>query len=276
MIIQSVYHTYYSINLPNPVAMSNHMYNRQWRCAQQDLEQLSNVDFEVQAQDAQFDRVAVQGSIYELYLRYIVLGNKLEEIYDQMVQPQKRILVRNILDSCLGRVVELKHDLVNVEMAEFSYNDDIVKCLGLTSLDIESNVPKYFKREREQEIADRRRFIEDIYMRMGWHEDEIAEERMTELQAIKIIQMHERARQGRLRAQFMKEIRMLKGKPAESSRERDMSGLLAAMRIQKMWRGFATRKKTRRRKMEEMILIGMVPPPPSQFRDEQLQMNVQV
>lgn len=256
--------------------MSNHMYNRQWRFAQQDLEHLSNVDFEVQAQDAQFDRVAVQRSIFELYLRYIVLGNKLEEIYDQMVQPQKRILVKNILDSVLGRVVELKHDLVNVEMTEFSYNDDIVKCLGFTSLDIESNVPKYFRREREQEIAYRRRFIEDIYMRMGWHEDEIAEERMTELQAIKIIQMHERARQGRLRAEFMKEIRMLKGKPAESSRERDMSGLLAAMRIQKMWRGFATRKKTRRRKMEEMILIGMVPPPPSQFRDEQLQMNVQV
>lgn len=45
------------------------------------------------------------------------------------------------------------------------------------------------------------------------------------------------------RAQFMKEIRMLKekGKP-ESGREREASGLLAAMKIQKMWRGFATRK----------------------------------
>lgn len=79
------------------------------------------------------------------------------------------------------------------------------------------------------------------------------------------------------RAQFMKEIRMLKekGKP-ESGKERDASGLLAAMKIQKMWRGFATRKRTRRRKIEEMILIGMNPPPPSKFREQQLQLNEQV
>lgn len=69
---------------------------------------------------------------------------------------------------------------------------------------------------------------------------------------------------------------MLKEKGKPDSGRGDMSGLLAAMRIQKMWRGFATRKRTRRRKMEEMILIGMVPPPPSKFREEQLQMNVQV
>ena len=132
-------------------------------------------------------------------MKYIVLANKLEDIYDQMVHPQKRILVRSILDGCLGRVVELKHDLVNVDVAEFSYNDAVLQQLGLTALDIESRVPRYFRREREQEIATRRRFIEDIYTKMGWHDDEVAEEKMTEVQAIKIIQMHERARQGRLR-----------------------------------------------------------------------------
>lgn len=60
----------------------------------------------------------------------------------------------------------------------------------------------------------------------------------------------------------MKEIRQLKekGKP-DSVRERSDSGLVAAMRIQKVWRGFATRRKTRRSKLEEMYLIGMVPRP---------------
>lgn len=33
------------------------------------------------------------------------------------------------------------------------------------------------------------------------------------------------------------------------------------MKIQKLWRGFATRRKTRRRKLEEMYLIGMIPRP---------------
>lgn len=179
--------------------MSNYMYNRDWRLAQEELDVLTAGDFEVQAKDAQFDRSAVQRDIFCLYIRYIVLANKLEEIYDQLVQPQKRILVRSILDSCLGRVVELKHDLVGVDIAEFSYNAEIVDRLGLTALDIESKVPKYFRRDRQEEIAGRRKFIEDIYLRMGWHDDEVAEEKMTEVRAIKIIQMHERARQGRLR-----------------------------------------------------------------------------
>lgn len=75
--------------------------------------------------------------------------------------------------------------------------------------------------------------------------------------------MHERARQGRLRAQFMKEIKYLKekGKP-DTGKEKAETGLMAALKIQKMWRGFATRRNTRRRKMEEMILIGMIPAPP--------------
>lgn len=58
----------------------------------------------------------------------------------------------------------------------------------------------------------------------------------------------------------MKELKMLKEKgKSEGAKERE-SGLNAAMKIQKTWRGFATRKKTRRRKMEEMVLIGMIPP----------------
>lgn len=66
-----------------------------------------------------------------------------------------------------------------------------------------------------------------------------------------------------------------KGKP-EGAKEKYGSGLNAAMKIQKMWRGFATRKKTRRRKMEEMVLIGMVPPPPSKSREEELLKNENV
>lgn len=58
----------------------------------------------------------------------------------------------------------------------------------------------------------------------------------------------------------MKEIRHLKekGKP-DGTKPTD--GLVAAMRIQKVWRGFTERRKTRRGKLEEMYLIGMVPHP---------------
>lgn len=59
----------------------------------------------------------------------------------------------------------------------------------------------------------------------------------------------------------MKEIRMLKEKGKPDGVKDRADGLMAAMKIQKLWRGFTTRRKTRRRKLEEMYLIGMVPRP---------------
>lgn len=59
----------------------------------------------------------------------------------------------------------------------------------------------------------------------------------------------------------MKEIRMLKEKGKPDGVKEKTDGLVAAMKIQKLWRGFATRRKTRRRKLEEMYLIGMIPRP---------------
>lgn len=59
----------------------------------------------------------------------------------------------------------------------------------------------------------------------------------------------------------MKEIRQLKEKGKPDGMKDKTDGLVAAQKIQKVWRGFATRRKTRRGKLEEMYLIGMVPRP---------------
>ena len=75
----------------------------------------------------------------------------------------------------------------------------------------------------------------------------------------RLIQSHERARQGRLRAGFMKEIRLLKEKGKGESKvdaELQEAGKQAALKIQKIWRGYITRRKIRRRVVEEMLLIG--------------------
>lgn len=235
------------------------MYNQLWHDAQKDLEEITGLDFTNQALDPDFERSRVQTDIYELYIRYILISNKLEDIYDQLVQPQKRMLVRKLLDGCLGRVLELKNDLVEIDMMEFNYNDNVIDRLCLTPDDIELKIPRYFRRENDVIINERKGFIDKVLIKLGWLEESEQHAQLTELEAIKIIQSHERARQGRLRAHFMKEIRFLKEKTSSGLRDRGDSGLIAAMRIQKVWRGFATRKKTRRRKLEEMMLIGMVP-----------------
>lgn len=179
--------------------MSNKTFNDLWRVTQKELEDLAVSDYQNQALDPEFDRRIIQKNVYELYVKYIVAANRLEEIYDQMVQPQKRLLVRKLLDGSLGRVIELKQDLVNIDMMEFSYNDAVMMELRLTPNDIELHIPRYFIRENVEDIEYKKKFIDTLLIKLGWLDEETEEEKLNELDAVRIIQMHERARQGRLR-----------------------------------------------------------------------------
>lgn len=179
--------------------MSNKTFNDLWHSTQKLLENLAVNDYQKLALDPEFDRSIAQRCVFELYIKYILAANRLETVYDEMVQPQKRLLVRRLLDSTLGRVIELKHDLVSIDMMEFSYNDDVIRELKLVPQDTELKIPRYFLREHHDDITYKKKFIDDILLKLGWLDEEIVEEKMSELQAIQIIQMHERARQGRLR-----------------------------------------------------------------------------
>ena len=50
----------------------------------------------------------------------------------QVVQPQKRRTIRHLLDGVIGRVLELKNEMVSLEMLEFHYFDDILADMKLT------------------------------------------------------------------------------------------------------------------------------------------------
>lgn len=179
--------------------MSNKSVNILWHSTQKLLENLAVNDYQKLALDPEFDRSIAQGYVFELYAKYIVAANRLETVYDEILQPQKRIIIRKLLDSTLGRIIELKHDLVSIDMMEFSYNDDVVRDLKLSPQDLELKIPNYFLRENQDDISYKKKFIDDILMKLGWLDEEVVEEKMSEIEAIHIIQMHERARQGRLR-----------------------------------------------------------------------------
>lgn len=55
----------------------------------------------------------------------------------------------------------------------------------------------------------------------------------------------------------MKEIRLLKEKGRDQKGEMTPS---AATSIQRVWRGFIARRETKKRKQQEMLLIGMEMP----------------
>ena len=49
-----------------------------------------------------------------------------------MVHPQKRRVLRHLLDGILGRILELKNEMVLLEYSEYHYFDDVLSDLKLT------------------------------------------------------------------------------------------------------------------------------------------------
>lgn len=54
---------------------------------------------------------------------------------------------------------------------------------------MEIRVPRYFRREREKEIEANRKFIEETLRNLGELEEKTEGKRMTELEAIRLIQV---------------------------------------------------------------------------------------
>ncbi|XP_044269643.1 dynein regulatory complex protein 11 [Tribolium madens] len=245
--------------------MSHKTYDSEWKQVQQLLAET------LQSEAVQVDRREQRQLLSTLYVRYILVSNVLSECVDQMVQPQKRRLIRKLLEATLGRILELKYDLVEADLSEWTHCGDVLEQLKLTPEQSELKVPSCFRNERRKELQYQKNLIESVLGKLGFLDKLETKPPMTEQQAILIIQVHERARQGRLRAQFMREIRNMKektkpvvGEEDDENEQRGGISLPAALRIQKIWRGYVARRATRRRKLQEMLLIGMIPPPKTQ------------
>lgn len=71
-----------------------------------------------------------------LYVRYIQVFRQLEKVYDQIVHPQKRLVIRIVLDGVMGRVLELKNEMVEKEFSEYHYMDDVLHDLKMTPVSV--------------------------------------------------------------------------------------------------------------------------------------------
>ncbi|KAJ1063221.1 hypothetical protein K5549_013086 [Capra hircus] len=179
-----------------------------------------------------------------------------------MVQPQKRRLLRRLLDSVACRVLELKDDLVRADLCETHCLDQVLQDLKLTPADLEVPIPKYFELERSSILKEREHVLTELLSRLKPEISEGSFPILSRTEAIMLLQKAERARQGRLRATFMREIR----KEEERDRKIWEEGRFkfsqdeAAITIQKVWKGYLQRKRTQQDRRTEMELIGMAPP----------------
>lgn len=169
--------------------MSSTTYNELWKSAQTTLEELLQMDTILQNAKPQKDRKKAHNTVSELYVRYIIVCNKLEVCYDQVIQPQKRILLKQLLVSCLGRILELKHELVEIDLSEYNYFDNILIKLNITPREVEIQIPRYFRRECLQEIEEKRKYIAETLKNIGALDEVIVPKKMTESEAVRLIQV---------------------------------------------------------------------------------------
>nr|XP_021548477.1 IQ and AAA domain-containing protein 1-like [Neomonachus schauinslandi] len=246
--------------------MSEGAYQRLWDSSHVTLQELLDQEQALLEPVPPRERQSFQYRLSSIYLHYLALMRRFDTLYDQMVQPQKRRLLRRLLDSVAGRVLELKDDLVRADLSEYHCLDRVVQDLKLTPADLEVPIPKYFLLEQSTILKERGLMLAEILARMEPVTSEGRFPEMHRTEAIILLQRAERARQGRLRATFMREIR----KEEESDRKiredswHKFNQDQAAITIQKVWKGYLQRRRTQQDRRAEMEFIGMLPSPPNQ------------
>ncbi|XP_029810627.1 IQ and AAA domain-containing protein 1-like [Suricata suricatta] len=243
--------------------MSEAAYQRLWDSSHVALQELLDQERPLLEPMPDRERQSLQYKLSSLYLHYLGLLRRFDTLYDQMVQPQKRRLLRRLLDSVAGRVLELKDELVRVDLSEYHCLDRVLQDLKFTPAELEVPIPKYFLLEQSTILKDRELRLAEILSRM---KPETSGEHIPEMQrttAVTLLQRAERARQGRLRATFMREIRKEQEQNQKIREEgwRKFSQDQAALSIQKVWKGYLQRKRTQQDRLTEMAFIGMLPSP---------------
>ncbi|KAF5402773.1 IQ motif containing with AAA domain 1 like [Paragonimus heterotremus] len=239
--------------------MSNIFYNKIWRDTQNALCDLITQEPNPETQKPVKDRVAAFQFLASFYIKYLQVFRNIERCYDQFVHPQKRRLLKQLLELVMGRFLEIKHEMMQLELSDYHYFDDVLVDLKLTPNDVEIPIPKYFIYDNFRTLKDRENFLDQL---LGPTEPDtqIDEVPMTVEQAIRLIQRHERARQGRLRARFMREIRQQEDADKNSEEgHKAQTNDEAVTLLQTMWRGLTTRRETKKMRQEELVWLGMVP-----------------
>uniref|UniRef100_A0A8C1YFC3 IQ motif containing with AAA domain 1 n=1 Tax=Cyprinus carpio TaxID=7962 RepID=A0A8C1YFC3_CYPCA len=96
----------------------------------------------------QKDLLQVFQTLATFYLRYLKIFRALEEVYDQIVHPQKRCVVHQVLEG-----------IVELEYTEFHYFDDILQDFKMTPEDLEVPIPRYFVREKMRALKEREKML---------------------------------------------------------------------------------------------------------------------
>ncbi|XP_054415961.1 IQ and AAA domain-containing protein 1-like isoform X5 [Pongo abelii] len=146
--------------------MSEGAYQRLWESSHVTLQELLDQEQPLLEPVPDRERQSFQYRLASLYLHYLGLLRRFDTVYDQMVQPQKRRLLRRLLDGVAGRVLELKDKLVRADLCENHCLDRVLQDLKFTPADLEVPIPKYFLLEQSTTVRERGLILAEILSRL--------------------------------------------------------------------------------------------------------------
>ncbi|GBG24916.1 26S proteasome regulatory subunit 6B-like [Hondaea fermentalgiana] len=235
-----------------------------------------------------------------LYVKYLEIFRTLEGCFDGIVQPQKRVDIKLVLELVMSRIVELKALLIKWNPAHPSLVaegcdgplawpyvnlDDMLVDLKLPPKVLEVPIPRYFVEEAADKQAARDKLIQAVKtMKLGEDADiglELDREEkvapplvdFTLAEAIELIQRMERGRQGIVHAKLTERLSAEEGAntktPAFKSATQTAMGASAALEmepetaaghIQRLYRGLRSRRAANLEREQELAFIGMSRP----------------
>ena len=206
--------------------MTHQHYNSLWAEAQQEYRAILQDERQGIPDVELVDQVKLFEFLADLYMKYVGVFKKLDTAYDQIVHPQKRPLLRKLLDLSIVRILELREAMMDTELSSFFYFDDILQWMHWVPDDYDISIPKYYIHERGPEFALRQEWLETAHLKRLTEDDvafavvkdsddegsllfksEFEEEMGLSFErAIRLLQTAERARQGKARYEMAKFI----------------------------------------------------------------------
>ena len=206
-----------------------------------------------------------------LYINYVQTFRKLQDVYDQIIHPQKRIVVKKMLDNTMMRVVEIRNDMIMYNTSTSAKNSDFVNLdellfdLKILPEQLEVPIPRYLREDDEKTKI--RNFRINGFLEM--EDRHLPEEEVIEIRnpvimdpeaEMWMILVNERGRQGIVRGNFNREsLKQKKRKNKDADVNKEQISMLV---LQKYIRAYIDREKVEKMRNEEMEFLGMLPSEP--------------
>ncbi|NXG50851.1 DRC11 protein, partial [Psilopogon haemacephalus] len=236
-------------------------YNKMWADAQKDLNIQLRKEREELLQPVKDHEKAFK-MLTTSYIKYLQIFRDLEMAHDKLLHQQKRAVIQQVLEGVMGRILEIKKEMVELENSEFHYIDNILVDLELLPEVLEVPIPRYFIKERLEVLQQREKILDQILISAKLQTQKPVKT-MTSEEATGVIQVAEQAQQGSCWTAFMEKLypEDKRQNQTEPHVEMGPSPDDAATFIQKVWRGYNQRKRTQKMREEELIFLGMTLPP---------------